>query len=362
MALKWVRDNVAPYGGDPSRVTIFGNSAGAMAISLHMVSPLSAGLFTRAISQSGANVCSNTGFIPAQNPAATVIEVGKQLNCSTTSSTEILECLRSKPAADIAVVRSPNAVYTLSIDSTSSSVFMPDTPFNLLKNKKANQVPYIIGITSHEWLGTARVISHNTELVKNLNENWSEYAVDLLGVKNMTKEELGSIKTFYFGDKLIGNETFVNLTNIVSDRAFAHCSYLSAAMHGEQSDTYLYYLSKPPAKSYAEKDDAGFTNASAYGFVSHADELQFLFPYYGYPEIPYGDPKYYSFSEYFVRLWAYFATNGNPSGMDGLEWGPTTSRETAFWFELNDNPGRTHVLDERVQFWDQFSTSQLNYE
>jgi len=358
--LRWVKDNVASYGGDPNRVTIFGNSAGAVAVSYLMVSPLSTGLYHTAISESGSHVC-NQGISTGSDPLVTVQEVGKELNCSTESSTQLLECLRTKTAAELAVVRSPNVVYGLSIDSNSSNPFMPDSPYNQLKNKKANPVPYIIGINSAEWVGTALGILRNPELVTQLNENWSEYAPAILSVADMSKEELDSVKTFYFGNNPIGNETLVNLTNLASDRAFAHCSYLAAIMHSETADTYLYYLSKLPAKSYAEKDDPNF-NASAYGLVAHADELQFLFLYDGYPEIPYGDPNYYSFSEYFVRLWAYFAATGNPSGMDELEWRKTTSREDAFWFELNDKPGQTHVLDERMQFWDQFSATQLKYD
>ncbi|CAL8091977.1 unnamed protein product [Orchesella dallaii] len=360
MVLRWVKDNVASYGGDPNRVTIFGNSGGGASASFLMVSPLSSGLFHRAISQSGTAFC-NMGEIPLVNPVLTVQEVGKELNCSTDTTTQLLECLRTKTAAELAVVRTPNSVFGLSIDSNSSNPFMPDSPRNLHKNKKAHQVPYIVGINSAELVGAALGILYDNELVANLNENWSEYAPELLTLGDMSKEEIDSIKTFYFGNEPIGNETIANLTNLRSDTEFNYCSYLAATIHGESSDTFLYYLSKPAPKSYAKKAIESF-NVSSYGFVSHADEVQFLFPYSGYPEILYEDPNHYHFSEYFVRLWAQFATNGHPSGMDGLEWRKSTSREDTFWLELNDNPGETHLLDERMRFWDQFSASQLNFE
>jgi len=204
--------------------------------------------------------------------------VAEEVNCDgNATTTEILECLQAKPASEIAVIRPSvqNNHYIPSIDTHSPSVFLPDTPYNILKDKKANPVPYIIGVVTAEWVGQALGILHSPEQCDQLNENWSDYAEDLLALTDVTKEELDGIKEYYFGDNPIGNETIVNLTNLLSDRTLNHCSYLSAIMHSEMADAYLYYLSKPPAKSYAEKSDPNF-NASAIGFLAHADELQVL--------------------------------------------------------------------------------------
>ncbi|ODM89407.1 Esterase FE4 [Orchesella cincta] len=343
MALRWVKTTLL---------------TGGMSVAFQMVSPLSSGLFHQAISQSGASVC-NTLDLFSDNPLQRLREVAEELNCPSNGTTaEIMECFMSKPASEIAIARpsAENGHFAASIDTNS-----PNSPYKILKDKKANSVPYILGIVTAEWLFDALAVLHDPELVKNLNENWADFAGELLTLKDVTNEELDSIKTFYFGENLIGNETTVNLTNLISDRTVNHCSYMSATMHAQLAESYLYYISKPPAKSYAEKVDPNF-NAKSYGFLAHADELQYQFPYYGYPEIPFGDPEYYHFSEYFIKLWAQFAATGNPSGMNGLEWQSSPSREGAFWFELNDNPGRTHILDERMQFWDQFTDSQLKLE
>ena len=57
MALNWVQDNIAAFGGDPSIVTLFGQSAGSASVALHLLSPLSNGLFHRAILESGTALC-----------------------------------------------------------------------------------------------------------------------------------------------------------------------------------------------------------------------------------------------------------------------------------------------------------------
>ena len=62
LALSWIRDHIVNFGGDPNSVTIFGESAGGVSVALHLISPLSHGLFNRAIIQSGSAL--NTGWGP----------------------------------------------------------------------------------------------------------------------------------------------------------------------------------------------------------------------------------------------------------------------------------------------------------
>ncbi|KOB73196.1 Alpha-esterase [Operophtera brumata] len=95
LALKWVRDSIEAFGGDPSRVTIFGESAGAVSVHLHMLSPASKGLFHGAIAESGVALAP---WALAKSPRARAFELGKELGIDTNSTAELLGYLRATPS------------------------------------------------------------------------------------------------------------------------------------------------------------------------------------------------------------------------------------------------------------------------
>jgi len=97
LALRWVQENIINFNGDPSQVTIFGGSAGGASTGLHMLSPMSKGLFHKAILQSGAPVCKWAVLPPgiARKRAHAVATIS---GCNFNTSEHILQCLRQVPA------------------------------------------------------------------------------------------------------------------------------------------------------------------------------------------------------------------------------------------------------------------------
>ena len=327
--LKWIKNNIAAFGGDPDKVTIFGESAGAISVSMLCASPLAKGLFRGAISQSGGSF----------GPTRPTTYPGENMKTLAEAEKDGEAYMHKVGAANLAALRAiPADSLPLGMGGSGWPVVdgyvIPDDQHVLYENGKYNDVAVLIGYNSDEGLSFP-VARTSSQFISSVQKRYGNFADALLQAYPLLKD----------------NDNVIPKTarDLSRDVAFGWHTWSWARLQSQtgKSKVFYYYFDQHPIYP---------AGSPQYGSGSyHGQDVAYVFM-----NLDKSNPKTtksdLETSEIMGTYWTNFAKYGDPNGKDMLKWPAFKTDHEAVMYLGNDPHVGTVPSEESLKVLDSYFT------
>ena len=306
-ALKWVRRNIRAFGGDPEKVTVFGESAGGLSTFVNLVSPTARGLFHRAIVESGAYLLTQPTLAQAE---AAGTSFANAVSCNQPNPADVLTCLRALPVSTILGVASfspaPNVDGKLLTQSVGAA----------LASGQFNRVPLMNGSNRDEW---NLFVALDFDLTGHpvTAASYPAAIAATIGVAP-TNPAVALVQAQYPGASFPTYDQAVGALG--TDAIFACTARFADELASAFVQTFAYEFNDGNAPQ-------NFLPPVSFPYgAAHASEIQYIFPTanpsglgLNLPQTPL-NANQRLLADKMVGYWTEFARNGDPNGNGAPHW------------------------------------------
>ncbi|XP_067386182.1 acetylcholinesterase-like [Emydura macquarii macquarii] len=329
LALRWLRDNAAAFGGDPDRLMLFGQSAGGASVGFHLLAPGSRPLFTRAVQQSGAS-SAPWAWISFEEAKERGQTLGRLLGCADGNDAALVGCLQGKepgefPKHEFSILRRKQLL-TMPFVPTPDGDFLPDVPPKLLGAGHSQTIPILTGITTNEGAYILKYSGLDFSLENTSHVGWENLLqVVRFTVPGAPEEAVRAVAQRYSQERQDGSQYLWAMDQTTGDHLFV-CPVAEVAGREAEagSPVYAYYFTHR-SSSLSSPEWMG---------VPHGFDVPYLFSTLTSMRHSNHTPTEAEagLSRRMMRYWAEFARTGNPieAGNSGEQWPPYNSTEQNF--------------------------------